>query len=168
LEAFYQIKKRHESFPIAQIVGRIDFALFLVAGFLCVGSLSFNVLLLFLFFYPLALAHLGVNDLADIVNDKAKGLNTIPTLYGMKATAYWVLAFTIFHFVIAAIFLTVIGLWTIIGFAVSFVLLTLGNVFILKGKNAQAAIKALPLFHLSMLICAITVIANYLFLTFLF
>ena len=167
LEAFYQIKKRHESFPIAQIVGRIDFALFLVAGFLCVGSLGFNVLLLFLFFYPLALAHLGVNDLADIVNDQAKGLNTIPTLYGMKATAYWVLAFTIFHFVIAAIFLTVIGLWAIIGFAVSFVLLTLGNVIILKGKSAQAAIKALPLFHLSMLIYAITVIANYLVLTFL-
>jgi len=149
------------SFPVAQLVGRVDFALFLVAGFLCVGSLSWHVLLLFLFFYPLALAHLGVNDLADVVNDQAKGLNTIPTLYGMKATAYWVVAFTIFHLVVAAVFLTVIGLWAIIGFAVSFALLTFGDVIILKGKSAQAAIKALPMFHLSMLIYAISVVANY-------
>jgi 4-hydroxybenzoate polyprenyltransferase len=109
----------------------------------------------------LALAHLGVNDLADVVNDQAKGLNTIPTLYGMKATAYWVVAFTIFHLVVAAVFLTVIGLWAIIGFAVSFALLTFGDVIILKGKSAQAAIKALPMFHLSMLIYAISVVANY-------
>ncbi len=167
LEAFYQIKKRHESFPVAQIVGRVDFALFLVAGFLCVGSLSWHVLLLFLFFYPLALAHLGVNDLADVVNDQAKGLNTIPTLYGMKATAYWIVAFTVFHLVVAAFFVTVIGLWALIGFAVSFTLLTLGNAIILKDKDAHSALKALPLFHLSMLIYAITVITNYLIPTFL-
>ena len=80
LEVFYQIVKRKEHLPIAQVVGRIDFALFLVAGYLCVGNPDFNALLLFLFFYPLALAHLGVNDLIDVRNDEAKKMNTIPTL----------------------------------------------------------------------------------------
>ncbi len=167
LEVFYQLKKRKESVPVAQIIGRIDFALFLIAGYLCIGSLDINVLFLFLFFYPLALAHLGVNDLVDVVNDQAKGLNTIPTLYGMKATAYWVLAFSVFQLVMAAFFLTLTGTLAIAGFAVSILLLAIGNVIILKGKSAQSGIKALPLFHVAMLIYALTIMANYLISTFL-
>jgi 4-hydroxybenzoate polyprenyltransferase len=167
LEAFYQIKKRNEKFPIAQIIGRIDFALFLVAGYLCIGSLDINVLFLFLFFYPLALAHLGVNDLVDVVNDRTKGLNTIPILYGMKATVYWVLGFSVFHFVMAAIFLTLIGGLAIAGFGVSILLISIGNAIILKGKDPQSALKALPMFHVGMLIYAITIIVPYLVSAFL-
>lgn len=167
LEVFYQLKKRKESFPVAQIIGRIDFALFLTAGYLCVGGLDINVLFLFLFFYPLALAHLGVNDLVDVVNDQAKGLNTIPVLYGMKATAYWVLAFSVFHFVMAAIFLTLIGGLAIAGFGVSILLISIGNAIILKGKDSRSALKALPTFHVGMLIYAITVIVTYLVSAFL-
>ncbi len=162
LEVFYQIKKRHESTPIAQVLGRVDFALFLVAGYLVVGNPDLNALVLFAFFYPVALAHLGINDLADLANDRAKGMNTPVTLYGQKATAYWILGFSLAHFVTAAIFLFVLGnIWSVAGFAVSFALIVMLNVVIMKCKTAQAAMKALPMLHLSMLIYAITIIATY-------
>ncbi len=168
LEVFYQIKKRNEKAPIAQVIGRVDFALFLTAGYLCVGNPDIYMLALFFFFYPLALAHLGVNDLADVANDKAKGMNTPPTLYGLKATAYWILAFTLLHFAVATIFLYYLGSsLAIVGFATSFLLISVANAIILKRKTAEAGIKALPLFHLSMLIYAITIIATYAALTFL-
>jgi 4-hydroxybenzoate polyprenyltransferase len=162
LEVFYQIKKRNERFPVAQVIGRIDFALFLVAGYLCVGRPDLNVLLLFLFFYPLALAHLGVNDLVDFRNDEAKEMSTIPTLYGVKVTAYWILGFSVWHLAMAIIFLTRIGTLLIIaGFALSFLLVVVGNIKILKEKSPEATIKALPMFHVAMLIYAIFIIANY-------
>ena len=162
LEVFYQIKKRNEKLPIAQVVGRIDFALFLVAGYLVVGSPDLNALLLFLFFYPLALAHLGVNDLIDVQNDRAKGMNTIPTLYSLNATVYWILAFTVWHVVMAVVFLINLGsLLAVGGFAVSLILLAGGNARILKAKTPEVTIKALPMFHVAMLIYAITIIANY-------
>jgi 4-hydroxybenzoate polyprenyltransferase len=162
LEVFYQIKKRNQRFPVAQIIGRIDFALFLVAGYLCVGSPDLNVLLLFLFFYPLALAHLGVNDLVDFRNDEAKGNNTIPTLYGVKATTFWVLGFSVWHLAMATMFLTRIStLLMVAGFAMGFLLVAVGNIKILKEKSSEATIKALPLFHVAMLIYAIFIIANY-------
>jgi 4-hydroxybenzoate polyprenyltransferase len=168
LEIFYQLKKRKEKFPIAQLIGRIDFALFLVAGYLCIGSPDRTVLVLFLFFYPLALAHLGVNDLVDVANDEAKGLNTIPTLYSMKATAYWILGSSILHFVMAAVFLYVLGsLLALAGFAISLLLIAVGNYKILQQKSAEVGIKTLPLFHIAMLIYAITIIANYLVASFL-
>lgn len=161
LEIFYQLKKRKEKLPIAQLVGRIDFALFLVAGYFCLGSPDWTALLLFLFFYPLALAHLGVNDLVDVANDRAKVMNTIPTLYSMKTTAYWILISSIIHFVFAAVFLYTLGSYlALAGFAVSLLLLVLGNYRILHEKTAEVAIKTLPLFHVAMLIYAITIIAN--------
>jgi 4-hydroxybenzoate polyprenyltransferase len=163
LEIFYQLKKRKETLPIAQVVGRIDFALFLVAGYLCVGNIDTNMLVLFLFFYPLALAHLGVNDLVDVSNDKAKKMNTIATMYGIKATTYWILVFSLFHFVMASVFIYLLSSTLLFaGFAVSFSLLAVGNILLSKQKSDNAAIKVLPLFHLAMLIYAISIIANYL------
>jgi len=161
LEVFYQLKKRKESFPIAQLIGRIDFTLFPVAGYLCLGNLDINALLYALFFYPLAMAHLGVNDIIDIENDRAKGLNTIPTMYGMKGTAYWILLFSIFHFAAAAVFLTVLGTLAIGGFIVSMLLISIGNFMIMSRKSASSGMKALPLFHLSMLIYALSIILEY-------
>ncbi len=162
LEVFYQIKKRNEKTPVAQIVGRVDFALFLVAGYLCVGNPDLNALLLFLFFYPLALAHLGVNDLVDVGNDRAKGMNTPTTLYGIKNTVYWVAAFSVAHVVLALLFLS--RIWSLaaaLGFSVALTLIVMGNMRILKGKTPQIALKALPMFHVAMLIYALTIIANY-------
>jgi 4-hydroxybenzoate polyprenyltransferase len=161
LEAFYQIKKRNQTFPVAQLIGRIDFTLFPVAGYLCLGSPSINVLLFAFFFYPLALAHLGVNDISDVANDRVKEMNTIPVLYGMKGTAYWILLFSLIHFAAAVIFLNVLGTLAIAGFTIGFLLITVGNYIILRGKSAGSGMKALPLFHLAMLIYAITIILEY-------
>jgi len=115
-----------------------------------------------LFFYPLALAHLGVNDLADVTNDKAKEMKTIPVLYGLKGTAYWVLIFTVFHIVAAIVFANILGLVSFVGFGIGFFLLIVANYKILIGKNAESAMKSLPLFHVTMLIYSITIIATYL------
>jgi 4-hydroxybenzoate polyprenyltransferase len=161
LEVFYQIKKRNENFPIAQLIGRIDFTLFPVAGYLCLARPDFNALLFAFFFYPLAQAHLGVNDIIDVANDQVKEMKTIPILYGMKGTAYWILLFSIIHIAAAAVFFSVLDTVTIAGFAVGFFLVAIGNYRILKGKSADAGIKALPLFHVAMLIYAISIILGY-------
>jgi 4-hydroxybenzoate polyprenyltransferase len=162
LEVFYQVKKRRQNFPFAQLIGRIDFTLFPVAGYLCLGSPGVNILLYAFFFYPLALAHLGVNDISDVANDQVKEVNTIPVLYGMKGTAYWILFFSVIHFATAVIFLNVLGTLAIAGFTVGFLLLSIGNYIILRGKSAGSGMKALPLFHVAMLIYAITIILEYL------
>jgi len=94
LEVFYQVRKRKQHFPLAQLAGRIDFALFPVAGYLSIGSPDATALLYFLFFYPFAQAHLGANDLIDFENDKARGMNTVTTLYGFSGTALWIAGFT--------------------------------------------------------------------------
>jgi 4-hydroxybenzoate polyprenyltransferase len=161
LEVFYQIKKRSQNFPVAQLIGRIDFTLFPLAGYLCLGSPSVNILLFGFFFYPLALAHLGVNDISDVANDQVKEVKTIPLLYGLKGTAYWILFFSVIHLVATIIFLNVLGTIAIAGFAVGFSLIAIGNLIILKGKNADSGMKALPMFHVAMLIYAITIILEY-------
>lgn len=161
LEYFYQIKKRKQNFPIAQLIGRIDFTLFPVAGYLCVAYFDINSLLFALFFYPLALAHLGVNDIVDVANDRVKEMKTIPVLYGMKGTAYWILIFSLLHFVAATVFLNILGTVALIGFSLGFLLLAIANYIILKGKSAASGIKALPLFHLTMLIYALSIILEY-------
>jgi 4-hydroxybenzoate polyprenyltransferase len=162
LEVFYQVKKRNQNFPFAQLIGRIDFTLFPVAGYLCLGGPGIDVLLFAFFFYPLAQAHLGVNDISDVANDQVKEMKTIPVLYGMKATAYWILLFSAIHFGAALIFLSVLGTLAIAGFSAAFLLITVGNYKILSGKSAESGMKALPLFHLAMLIYAITIILEYL------
>jgi 4-hydroxybenzoate polyprenyltransferase len=132
-----------------------------VAGYLCLGSPGVNILLFAFFFYPLALAHLGVNDISDVANDQVKEMKTIPLLYGLKGTAYWILFFSIFHFATTILFLNVLGTMAIAGFAVGFLLISIGNYIIVKGKNAASGMKALPLFHVAMLIYAITIILDY-------
>jgi len=161
LEYFYQIKKRKQNFPIAQLIGRIDFTLFPVAGYLCVALFDINSLLFALFFFPLALAHLGVNDIADVANDRVKEMKTIPVLYGMKGTVYWVLIFSLLHVVAATVFLNVLGTVSLVGFILGFVLLAISNYIILTGKSAVSGMKALPLFHVTMLIYAISIILEY-------
>ena len=161
LEVFYQVKKRNQTFPFAQLIGRIDFTLFPVAGYLSLGDPGINVVLFALFFYPLAQAHLGVNDISDVANDQVKGMKTIPILYGMKGTAYWILFFSAIHFAAAVAFLSVLGTVAIAGFVAAMLLITVGNYIILRGKSAVSGMKALPLFHAAMLIYAVTIIVDY-------
>jgi 4-hydroxybenzoate polyprenyltransferase len=157
LEVFYQVKKRHQTVPVAQIVGRIDFSLFPVAGYLCLGSPDILALLYFLFFYPFALAHLGANDAIDLENDRARGMNTPTTLYGLKGTATWIAAFTVIHAVMAIVFAVRLGWIARAGFLIGLVLLARANFVIAKNKTPAAALAVLPLFHLTMLIYAVSI-----------
>ena len=90
-------------------------------------------------------------------------MKTIPILYGLKGTAYWILLFSAIHLVAIILFLSVLGTIAIAGFAVGFSLIAAANYIILKGKNAAAGMKALPMFHVAMLIYAITIILDYVF-----
>jgi 4-hydroxybenzoate polyprenyltransferase len=153
-EAFYQVKKRNQSFPVAQLVGRIDFALFPVAGYLCAGYPDTAALAYFLFFYPFAMAHLGVNDLIDIANDRVRELRTIPVLYGINGTVYWIGGFTIIHVITAAVFFPYVGTIARMGIIVGLILLGLANILIVRGRDPDSAMKALPIFHVTMVVYA--------------
>jgi len=154
IEVFYQEEKRGQTFPFAQIIGRTDFALFPVAGYLCLGIPDMTVLLYFVFFYPFALAHLGANDLIDVANDRARGMKTIPLLFSERKTAYWVSGFSAVHLVAALLFMTRLGWVARIGIASGLILLLYANIVILKEKTPDAALKVLPCFHGAMVLYA--------------
>jgi 4-hydroxybenzoate polyprenyltransferase len=155
IEMFYQIEKRQtQQFPFAQLIGRTDFALFPVAGYLCLGYPDVNAFLYFVFFYPFAMAHLGANDLIDVANDRARGMSTIPVLYDRERTAYWIAGFTVIHVMMAFLFMTRLGWIARGGLIVGLIVLIIANAFILKKRTAGAGLKVLPLFHITMLIYA--------------
>jgi 4-hydroxybenzoate polyprenyltransferase len=153
-EAFYQIKKRRQSFPVAQLVGRTDFALFPVAGYLCAGYPDATALAYFVFFYPFAMAHLGANDLIDIANDRARELRTIPLLYGIDGTVYWIAGFTLLHAIAAALMFSFIGTMARVGILTGLFLLGAANVVIVQNRDPDSALKVLPAFHIAMVIYA--------------
>ena len=175
VEYFYQKKKRRQTLPVAQVVGRTDFALFPVAGYLVIGSPDLTALLYFLFFYPWTLAHLGANDIADIENDRARGMATVPiltfgltgsapedptpVLYGMRGAALWVLGFAAAHAVMALVFGLTLGPVALAGFGVGLLLLGAANAFILQTKSPAAAMRALPLIHATVIVYAAAIIA---------
>ncbi len=163
VECFYQIHKRNEKYPLAQLLGRTDFALFPVAGYLVVGKPDLTALLYFVFFYPFAMAHLGANDLVDIENDKARDMKSVTVLYGLKGTAVWILVFTLLHYVTGSVFAFHLGTIALAGFIVGFVLLAVANIVIMKQKTSQATLKVLPLFHVTMIIYSVSLIAYVLF-----
>jgi 4-hydroxybenzoate polyprenyltransferase len=155
IEVFYQDEKRiPQVFPFPQLIGRTDFALFPVAGYLCAGSPDVSALLYFLFFYPFAIAHLGVNDLIDEANDRVRGLRTIPTLYDAERTRYWIAGFTVIHAMMAVLFITRLEPVARIGIYAGLVLLGIANIVILRNKTPDSALKVLPLFHVAMVLYA--------------
>jgi 4-hydroxybenzoate polyprenyltransferase len=155
IEMFYQIEKRQpQQFPFAQIIGRTDFALFPVAGYLCLGNPDLNAFLYFVFFYPFALAHLGMNDLIDVANDRARGMSTIPILYDIPRTTYWIAGFTIIHAMMAFLFMTRLGWIGRAGLLIGLILLIAANGVILKYRTTEAGLKVLPLFHVTMIVYA--------------
>lgn len=160
IEIFYQEEKRMQKFPYAQLIGRTDFALFPVAGYLCLGNPDLNALLYFAFFYPFAQAHLGANDLIDIVNDRVRGMNTIPTMFSMNGTAYWIAGFTAVHMVTAVIFMTRLGWISQIGICAGLMLLLYANAMILKDRSPDTALKVLPFFHVAMVLYAVGIAAG--------
>ncbi len=161
IETFYQYEKRiPQVFPFPQIIGRTDFALFPVAGYICAGLPDITAFLYFIFFYPFALAHLGANDLIDEANDRARGLRTIPTLYDAERTRFWITGFTVIHAMMAVLFLSRLGLIAHIGIYAGLGLLVIANIVILKYKTPDAALKVLPLFHVAMVLYAAGICAG--------
>jgi 4-hydroxybenzoate polyprenyltransferase len=159
MEVFYQIVKKNQKFPIAQILGRTDLLFFPIAGYLLFGQFNPTIIYYLLFMYPWALAHLGTNDLLDIENDKVKELKTIAGLYGVKGNKIWVHAFSAIQIITSAIFVLFnLGGIAIYGFMVSWMLILIANILIMRGKEKKSWLKALPLFHASLLIYILSII----------
>ena len=116
------------------------------------------------FLYPWAQAHLGINDLGDYENDKVKNLKTITMLYGIKGNVKWIAYFTLIN--IGFAFLLVIfklGMIALIGFSLSFIILTTTNITLIKNQTSNTAIKLLPRYHASLLIYILSIIFSSIF-----
>ncbi len=161
VEVFYQLRKRGQRLPLAQLIGRTDFSLFPVAGYLVNGQPDMVPLLYFLFFYPYAQAHLGMNDLIDVANDEARGMATPATLYGLDGTKTWILGFTALHFIGAVFFTSVLRPAAVIGVGVGLLLLFVANMEVQKKATPESALKVLPLFHAAMLVYTASIILSY-------
>ncbi|MGA2918473.1 UbiA family prenyltransferase [Methanoregula sp.] len=158
IEIFYQEEKRQQKHPFAQLIGRLDFALFPVAGYLCAGKPDMPAFFYFIFFYPFALAHLGANDLIDIENDRARDMKTIPILFGLPGTAYWIAGFTAAHIVAACFFMAKLGWIARAGIVAGLVLMVYASAVILKHRDEDeapdTALRVLPCFHVAMIFYA--------------
>ena len=163
VEVFYQVKKRRQAWPIAQLIGRTDFALFPVAGYLAAGMPDLTALSYFLFVYPYAEAHLAANDLADLKNDRARDLATVTVLYGEGGTAVWILIATVVHAVFAILFAARLGWIARGGFMVGLILLATANARILRDRTPETALAALPFFHVTMAVYAGSIILDTVF-----
>jgi len=160
LEVFYQVRKRRQTAPLAQLAGRIDFALFPVAGYLCWGYPDLIALSYFLFFYPFAEAHLGANDIIDIENDRARGMNTVTTLYGVKGSVAWIAGFLAIHAIMALFFMTMLGWIGRAGITSGLLLLASAMAILIRGSAPESGMKVLPLFHVAMLLYAGSIVLD--------
>lgn len=160
-EYAYQIGKRRQRYPFAQVLGRTDFALFPVAGYLVLGLPDATALLYFVFFYPFALAHLGANDIADVTNDRARGLQTIPVLYGMAGAARWVIAFALLHAAAAVLFAAVLGPIARAGLVAGLACVMVATIGLVRRPEESAGLHLLPLFHLAMALYASGIVIDY-------
>ena len=160
LEYFYQVKRKNQNFPIAQLAGRMDFTLFPVAGYLCYGLPDTSVFLYLLFFYPWTLAHLAVNDFIDTENDRARGIKSIPILYGTEGTLLWISGFTLVHYFTAFLFLKQLEDIAIYGFFSGFLVLGFANYKLVREKSQSAGLFALFLYHVSLVIYSGSIILD--------
>ncbi|MFN2226087.1 MAG: UbiA family prenyltransferase, partial [Anaerolineae bacterium] len=161
LQYFYQVHKRKQRWPLAQLVGRIDVTLFPVAGYLCLGHPDSTALALFLFYYPWILAHLAVNDLADLENDRARGLKSVAVLLGTRGTALWIVAASAAQVLVSPLLLAHVGAVGQAGIVAGFGVLAAAAYVVWRGQDRAAALKALPLLHLTMALYVGLIILDY-------
>lgn len=107
------------------------------------------------------MAHLGLNDLIDLKNDRARGMKSITVLYGIKGTKYWITGFVLLHLLTATLFLKDLGVIAHYGFLAGFVLLAGSNLYLLKEKSPGVGMKILPLFHVTLALYAISIIIDF-------
>lgn len=159
-EVFYQVRKRSQRFPLAQVVGRTDLALFPVAGYLAVGAPDMTALMYFVFFYPFALSHLAANDIIDVENDRARGMYSVAVLYGQRGAAAWLVGFMVAHLILGFVFLYPLGRIAILGYTVVVVILSIGAVMIWKDPSPERGMRVLPMFHVSMIVYTLALIGQ--------
>lgn len=163
IEYFYQVKRKNQTYPVAQLVGRMDFTLFPVAGYLCYGRPDTLIFLYILFFYPWTLAHLAVNDFIDTENDRTRGIKSIPILYGTNGTLLWISGFTLVHYFTSYLFLKQLGEIAFYGFLSGFLVLGFANYKLIKEKSQKAGLFALFLYHVSLVLYSSSIILDSLF-----
>ncbi|PKG31413.1 MAG: prenyltransferase, partial [Methanoregula sp.] len=81
-------------------------------------------------------------------------------LYGDKGTAWWIAGFTLLHIIAAGLFLTRLGMIAAAGFLAGFVLLAIANFLVLRKPDPETALRALPLFHVTMIVYTAAIIAG--------
>jgi 4-hydroxybenzoate polyprenyltransferase len=148
MEWFYQVKKRNQRLPVSQLLGRTDFALFPAAGYMAVAGPAPLAFLYMATFYPLAQAHLGVNDLADVRNDEARGMKSVPLLYGNRGTGLWIALFSSVHIVLLTLLLIpALKQGMFLAMLLPFTLLGAACISILSAPTPNRALRMLPLIH---------------------
>jgi 4-hydroxybenzoate polyprenyltransferase len=163
VESFYNIKKRNQKAPFAQLLGRTDLTIFPLAGFLCFGQITdFSIFIYLLFLYPWALAHLGTNDLADYENDKAKELKTITVLYGTKGNVIWVVISSIIHLAIvpAVYFVLDLGYVALGGICLAALIMIIANILLIRKQTPEIGLKILPAFHATLFLYTTSIIID--------
>ncbi|NHJ40059.1 MAG: prenyltransferase [Asgard group archaeon] len=163
VESFYNIKKRKQKGPFAQLLGRTDLTIFPLAGFLCFGQITdVSIFIYLLFLYPWAQAHLGTNDLADYENDKAKELKTITVLYGTKGNVVWIVVSTIIHLAIApaVYFILDLGYVALGGICLAALILIVANILLIKKQTPEISLKILPAFHATLFLYTTSIIID--------
>jgi 4-hydroxybenzoate polyprenyltransferase len=161
MESFYQLKKRHQRLPLAQLLGRTDFALFPIAGYLCVGVFDWTAALYLLFFYPFALVHLGINDLVDVENDVARGMRTVTTMYGLRGTAVWITVMAAAHLAVSVFFIQSFRSPARFGFVVAAGLLIFVTAAIVRRPSPARGLAVLPVFHATLFVYLVSMYADF-------
>jgi len=81
----------------------------------------------------------------------------VATLYGLSGTALWIAGFTAIHVVTAVLFMTRLGWIARGGIVLGLCLLLVANMAISRDRTADTGLRVLPLFHITMLIYAVSI-----------
>jgi len=160
MECLYQVIKRNQGLPIAQLLGRTDFMFFALGGYLCFGRPNIGLVLYAIFFYTLAEVHLGINDLSDYNNDLVRKMNMVTTIYGTYGNMLWIAFFTILHLTLGSLHIINRGGVTFLGLGLALLILPYINLRLRKNTTPEEALRVVPLFHMSMLVYMLTMILD--------
>jgi 4-hydroxybenzoate polyprenyltransferase len=84
-------------------------------------------------------------------------MKTVTTLYGISGTVLWIAGCTGIHVVTALLFMTRLGWIARGGIFLGLCLLATATAVINKNRTPDTALKVLPLFHVTMLIYALSI-----------
>ena len=88
------------------------------------------------------------------MNDRVRGIKTVPILLGFQGNIAWIAIFSQIHAGTTFDLLLHLGPFAWAGCAAGLLLILLANLWVVKERTPEAALRALPLFHASLLIYA--------------